>query len=117
MRLARRSVTAGFAGVLLGACSRPPAYELTAIELSTTERVTPEVAFVKAWKPIGKSFADALSDEEQARGEFWLASCVSELTARFLPAPRDAVRALQLTECMQARSWHLAVCDAGAERC
>jgi hypothetical protein len=113
---ALRWTAAGLAVALLGACSEPSAYEATAIELAATERVG-AVAFAKAWKPVGTSIADALSDEDRVRGEFWLASCVNELAARFVPAPRDAVRALQITECMQARGWRLAICDAGADRC
>ncbi|HVY63424.1 MAG TPA: hypothetical protein VHH11_01230 [Gammaproteobacteria bacterium] len=107
----------GLALTVLAGCSQPSAYESTANELSTTERGTPGMELAKAWKPIGRSFTDALSGEDQARREFWLSACISELTARYVPAPRDAVRALQLADCMQARGWRLAICDAGVDRC
>ena len=67
--------------------------------------------FSKAWKPLSRDRAYALSDDDILRREFLVGSCVSELTARFVPAPGPALRAVQLLECMEARGWHLVVED------
>jgi hypothetical protein len=64
--------------------------------------------------PVGRSSSESLSEEEEMRGQFWLESCLSELGARFAPAPTPAVRALQIGECMQARGWRLVVRESNA---
>lgn len=58
---------------------------------------------------MGRSFPESLSADDVMRGKFWLDSCVSELTARFAPAPANTVRAIQIAECMAARGWRLDV--------
>jgi hypothetical protein len=93
---------------LLPACSRLPAYEATAAALTAAGRFSTE------WKPMTRELSAVLTDEEDLRGKFWLSSCVNELAARFTPAPENAVRALQIAECMQARGWHLVVVESPA---
>jgi hypothetical protein len=100
----------------LAACSPLPPYESTAAELTRIEYVDAAVGFSKAWKPEGRRSSEPLSKEDEIRGEFWLDSCLSELSARFTPAPATAVRALQIAECMQARGWHLVVREFNAAR-
>jgi len=97
------------AAALVAACSPPPPYESTAAELVRTGRAASSVEFSTEWKPLRRNLSEALSDEESVQGKFWLSSCVSELAARFTPAPKGAVRALQIAECMEARGWHLVV--------
>ena len=105
-----------FVAALLAGCGPASPYESTATELSQTERAALRVGFSKTWKPVSRNFSAALSEGENARGRFWLASCVSELTARFTPAPRKTVRAVQIAECMAARGWHLVVRESSLER-
>jgi hypothetical protein len=97
------------AAALVAACSPLPPYESTAAELARSGRAASSVEFSTEWKPMSRNLSEALSDDENVRGRFWLNSCVSELSARFTPAPRGAVRALQIAECMEARGWHLVV--------
>jgi hypothetical protein len=92
---------------LLTACSSPSDYAATAMKLAGTEHPAPTYGLSKAWKPLGKSHAYTPSDQENVRMQFFLDSCVSELTARFKPTPSRAVQAVQIGECMQARGWHL----------
>lgn len=108
------SVGGLLAAALVAACSPLPPYEATAAELARTGRGVSRVEFSTEWKPLLKAFSEALSDEENARGRFWLSSCVNELGARFTPAPKGAVRALQIAECMEARGWHLVVRESNA---
>jgi hypothetical protein len=100
------------AAALVAACSPLPPYESTAADLVRAGRGTSLVEFSTEWKPLTKGFSEALSDEENVRGRFWLSSCVNELDARFTPAPNGTVRALQIAECMAARGWHLVVREA-----
>jgi hypothetical protein len=93
------------------ACSSVPPYEATAMALSGTEYSASFYGFSKAWKPIGRDRTYALSDDDILRREFLVGSCVSELTARFVPPPGPALRAIQLLDCMEARGWHLIVED------
>ena len=72
------------------------------------ERTASGVRFVKEWQTV-RSSADDQRPHDDYGSEFWLGSCVSELTARFTPAPADPVRAAQIAECMQARGSRLAV--------
>jgi hypothetical protein len=95
------------AGVL-AACSPLSPYQSTAAKLEQMELVRPSVTFIKEWQPVRRTVAESPADES-ARGRFWLDSCVSELSARFTPAPGSAARAAQIAECMQARGWHLVV--------
>jgi len=95
------------AGVL-AACSPLSPYQSTAAKLAQTEHALPAVTFVKEWQPARETFAESPADA-RARGRFWLDSCVSELSARFTPAPGSAARAAQIAECMDARGWHLVV--------
>jgi hypothetical protein len=60
---------------------------------------------------MGRDHTYALSDDDILRREFLVGSCISELTARFVPAPGPALRAVQLLDCMEARGWHLVVED------
>jgi hypothetical protein len=102
--------TALLAAGVPAACSPMPApYEATAAALVRTEHVAASAGFSKAWAPLGRNFSEPLSEDDEIRLRFWLDSCVSELTARFTPAPGATVRALQIAECMGARGWHLAV--------
>jgi hypothetical protein len=94
---------------LLAACGVTSRYEETGLRLSRTEHLAALYGIAKAWRPLGRGYAYALSDQENARARFFLDSCVSELTARFRPAPGPALRAVQIGECMQARGWHLVV--------
>jgi hypothetical protein len=105
-----------FAAALLSGCSPGSPYESTATELSQTEHAAPRVAFSKTWKPVSRDLSAALSEDENVRGKFWLDSCVSELSARFTPAPGETVRALQIAECMSVRGWHLVVSESNLER-
>jgi hypothetical protein len=108
-------VAAVFAAGVPAACSPMPArYEKTAAELVRTEHVATSVDFSKAWAPLGRDFWEPLSEEDEIRLGFWLDSCVSELTARFTPAPDAPVRAVQIAECMAARGWHLTVRETPA---
>ena len=97
------------AAALVAACSPLPPYESTVAELARTGRGASSFEFSTEWRPKSRNFSAALSDEDNVRGDFWLRSCVSELGARFTPAPNGAVRALQIAECMEARGWHLVV--------
>jgi len=108
------AVAAGLAA-LVAACSPLPPYESTAAALAG--RHAPSARFATEWKPVSRDLSAPLSADESVRGDFWLRSCVSELTARFTPAPEGAVRALQIAECMEARGWHLVVREsAGLSR-
>jgi hypothetical protein len=103
------SLTTLVAAAFLPACSSMSAYESTAVELSSPERVASFYGFSKTWKPRGKDADYVLSDDEQVRLEFFLSSCISELTARFSPPPGTLLRAIQILECMNARDWDLVV--------
>jgi hypothetical protein len=109
MDRARYSIVGLLAAALLAACSPMSPYESTATELALREQAAPFVGFSKAWAPLGTDSLESLSVDDAIRGRFWLDSCVSELAARFTPAPGTTVRALQIAECMEARGWHLVV--------
>jgi hypothetical protein len=66
---------------------------------------------MKTWKPLGRDRSYILSDWDNQRRDFFLGSCVSELTARFSPPPGEVLRAAQIVECMATRDWHLVVDD------
>jgi hypothetical protein len=105
----RRYLLHSLAFGLLPACSAPSPYDATAVALARAERPTAFYGLAKDWKPLGKGYSYEISEEESVREQFFLHSCISELTARFDPAPGPALRAVQLSECMQARGWHLAL--------
>lgn len=105
----RNLVLSLVAAALLPACNETSRYDATAAELTRAEYPTAFYGFAKAWKPLGKGYAYALSKDERVRAQFFLDSCISELTARFASAPGPAVRAVQIGECMEARGWHLAL--------
>jgi hypothetical protein len=102
-------ITELLAASVLAACSPAPPYASTAAKLARSQHIAHGVYFVKEWQPMGRSFPESLSADDVMRGKFWLDSCVSELTARFAPAPANTVRAIQIAECMAARGWRLDV--------
>jgi len=98
------------AGVL-AACSPVSPYKSTAAELGRTEHFLSNGSST-AWTPLDwDTPGSSLSEDDELRREFWLDSCANELSARFVPAPRPAVRAVQIAECMYVRGWHLDVRD------
>jgi hypothetical protein len=107
-------VGALLAAGVLAACSAVPPYRSTATELVQTEHVV-STAFSKSWAPLDGDAFGSLSEDDELRRSFWLDSCVNELGSRFVPAPRAAVRAVQIAECMYVRGWHLSVRDSVAE--
>ena len=104
-----------FVAGVLGACSPVSPYQSTAAELARTEHFV-STGFSNTWKPLRRDTTESLSDDDEIRRKFWLGSCVSELSARFVPAPATAVRAVQIAECMYVRGWHLDVRDSEAGR-
>jgi hypothetical protein len=109
-----RQMTELLAASVLAACSSASPYAATAAKLTRTEHIAPGVDFVKEWQPARRPFPESLSADDEIRGKFWLDSCISELTARFVPPPANTVRALQIAECMGAHGWHLAVRESSA---
>jgi hypothetical protein len=102
------------AGVL-AACGSVSPYRSTAAELVRTEHFV-STDFSMTWTPLDRDAEKSLSEDDESRRRFWLDSCVNELSARFAYAPGNAVRAVQIAECMYVRGWHLNVRDSVAER-
>lgn len=102
------------AGVL-AACSSISSYRSTAAGLVRTEHFV-SADFSMTWTPLNSDAEESLSEDDELRRRFWLDSCANELGARFVFAPGNAVRAVQIAECMYVRGWHLDVRDSAAER-
>jgi hypothetical protein len=101
----------GLAAILCTACVTTAPYQETA------SRLTQELY---DWRPLRKDRWYEISDEERARSEQHLQSCVSELTSAYqrsaelarsfhenVASPSREKRVMDLVICMEEKGWHL----------
>ena len=69
--------------------------------------IEPLRGFDMQWRRLGNEGPQNFSSEDQDQSRAALAACVADFESNTTQAPREAIRVVQLLQCMRDRGWSL----------
>lgn len=100
-------LTTSMVGMFLVGCATNSNYKSSADNLLRTEYPKPYYGVTKSWKPLGKNHEYNLSDIESNQSSLDSDFCINDLSSKYPFRSSEALRVLQIIDCMEAKGWHL----------